>query len=169
MNWNKPFNKGKNCFLFYQWFGGFPNKQQFLVSLTEGASCVLPTSEQCCYRTPELKNRYGSCLSYPWKCGSSSSSCLAPCVASHSIISQGTLILIIRLAGIVLFETEVRSLCLQTHTLTNVRSTPAVWNTLKHGSTTQLARIAQSVLWLATGWTIRVSNLGGGGGFPTPV
>jgi hypothetical protein len=33
------------------------NTQQFVVSLTEGAGCVLPGSEQCCYRTAELQNK----------------------------------------------------------------------------------------------------------------
>jgi len=61
------------------------------------------------------KWRHDCCLSCPRKCGSSSSSCLAPCAASHSITSQGTLILIILVAGIVLFEIKGRSLCLQTH------------------------------------------------------
>jgi hypothetical protein len=47
--------KKEIVFLFYQWIVGFPNKWQFLVSLTEGAGCVLPGGEHCCYRTPELQ------------------------------------------------------------------------------------------------------------------
>ena len=49
----------KNVFFisFYQRIDGFPKKQYFLVPLTESAGCVLPGSEQCCYRTPELRNK----------------------------------------------------------------------------------------------------------------
>ena len=35
---------------------GFRNKQYFLVSITESASCFLSVSEQCCYRTFDWMN-----------------------------------------------------------------------------------------------------------------
>jgi hypothetical protein len=38
--------------------GGYPKKQCFLVSLTGSAGCVLSGSEQCCYRTFNLRTRH---------------------------------------------------------------------------------------------------------------
>ena len=37
--------------------GGFPNKQCLFVSLMGSAGCVLSGSEQCCYRTFDLRIR----------------------------------------------------------------------------------------------------------------
>jgi hypothetical protein len=34
-----------------QWSSGFLTKQQLLLSLTEGAGCVLSSTKECCYRT----------------------------------------------------------------------------------------------------------------------